>query len=109
MHLGPCAKRHVRCTIISWDARAVTGENLCANPQPVCPREPGEGYEKCHSICKQVGHAEEVALDRAIASDMSLDGALVVIAGHERVCESCMETLQRAGVSEIMIGNEVLA
>ena len=62
---GPCAKRRVSCTIIDRGGRVFTGENDCANPQAVCPRAPGEGYEKCRSICQQAGHAEIMALEAA--------------------------------------------
>lgn len=43
------------------------GENLCEEPQTVCPREVGDGYAKCSSVCRQrAGHAEESALAAAL-------------------------------------------
>lgn len=99
--MGPCAKLVVRCTIVGyWGARFV-GENSCANPQTTCPRLPGEGYDKCVNICRQNGHAEEVAL-RA-AGDIAV-GARAYIEGHTHVCRNCQEVLTAAGVSSFTIG-----
>lgn len=102
--IGPCAKRRVRCTIVARDGRAVTGENECANAQDVCPRGPDEGYEKCHSVCRQVGHAEDVALDKARASDFDFEGAIAVLAGHDRICSACEQALDGAGITEVRFG-----
>lgn len=105
MRAGPCAKRRVRCTIVAPDGRAVTGENWCENSQPTCPRKPGEGYDKCHAICMQVGHAEEVALDMARAEGFRLEGAIAVIAGHEHVCGGCQGALKSAGIDNWTLGD----
>ena len=102
---GPCARRRVRCTIVGMDGRAVTGENWCENPQESCPRAEGEGYDKCHTVCQQAGHAEEVALDMARSIDLPLKGALAVVAGHERVCEGCTRALKTAGVTRWNMGD----
>jgi len=88
------------------DGRAVTGENWCENPQPECPREPGEGYDKCHAVCQQLGHAEEVALDMARAAGFTLKDAVAVIAGHEHVCNGCRAALAAAGVKKRILGDE---
>jgi len=93
--MGPCAKRRVTCTLLLVDGRRVTGENLCENPQPVCPRGPGEGYEKCRTVCRQIGHAEEVAVRNAGGS---APGAVAILEGHTYACQGCQEALQRAGV-----------
>lgn len=104
--MGPCAKRQVRCAIYPKGYAPIAGENECANPQAVCPREPGEGYEKCKTICKQQGHAEIVALERARqwgAED--LQGARAVIMGHYWICEDCGRALRDAGITEVVIRN----
>lgn len=100
---GPCAKRRVYCVIMTRDFRAFDGENDCANPQSVCPRAPGEGYEKCRSICQQAGHAEMVALARAKEAGADLKNALVTLEGHYWICEPCGRALLEAGVSDIRI------
>lgn len=97
-----CAKRHVWCEIEAH-GRLFYGSNACDNPQPVCPREPGEGYEKCKTICRQVGHAEMVALDKAIASGVELKYAHATVGGHYYVCEWCARALRDAGISRILI------
>jgi deoxycytidylate deaminase len=95
-----CAKRTVVCVITS-SSRSVVGVNYCRNPQEVCPREPGEGYEKCKSICDQVGHAEEDALAQAKATGMELRGAVAEISGHEYACSDCQRQLYDAGIKWI--------
>lgn len=100
MTLGPCAKVRVRCTLIAADGRVWVGENDCRNPQPVCPREPGEGYAKCKSICDQPGHAEEMALAQA---GEAARGAVAYVE-HKRVCAGCQAALAAAGVREWRLG-----
>lgn len=93
--MGPCAKRRVLCTIQTPGGIRITGSNDCLNPQPVCPRGPGEGYEKCTTICKQVGHAEAVALNRA---GRLAKGATAILIGHDYYCPDCQQQLFDAGV-----------
>ena len=95
--LGPCAKKEVKCFIIKGK-RVFTGTNECRNPQAFCPREPGEGYEKCKTICKQVGHAEEVALD---AAGKHANGSRAFIQGIGHYCKSCQTKLFAAGVKTL--------
>lgn len=99
---GPCARRVVHCTIRSIDGWQVTGENWCRKPQRTCPRDPGEGYEKCHTICHQEGHAEEVAL-RLAGPRIAAGGAVAIIEGHSHACKSCQEALFAAGVTWLRI------
>ena len=89
--MGPCAKTTVTCVIMTASGERFVGSNACANPQPVCPREPGEGYEKCVSICQQSGHAEREAGDKAA-------GAHAFFHGNTYACKDCQEALYDAGV-----------
>lgn len=93
--LGPCAKRRVRAVLVSRDGEIFTGENLCLTPQQVCPRSPGDDYEKCSSVCNQIGHAEIVAL--AQAGERANGGALSI--NHDRVCEECSVAIEALNVS----------
>lgn len=97
---GPCAKVTVRCTIISPQGRAYEGTNYCLNAQEACPREPGEGYEKCRSVCLQVGHAEQVAADMA---GEDVRGAIAYLEGHTYACQACQERLFGAGLYALRI------
>jgi hypothetical protein len=97
---GPCAKTRVRCTIVAPDGRRWVGENLCASPQPMCPRLPGEDYAKCRSVCAQIGHAEVVA---AILAGSSAIGGVAYIEGHTYACESCKAALALIGVTDVRI------
>ncbi len=91
-----CAKVVVTCTIIAATGERFVGRNDCANPQPVCPRLPGEDYRKCIAICRQAGHAEEVAVK--LAGSKSIN-AVAYIEGHHRICENCESVLQNAFVA----------
>ena len=98
-----CAKTTVYCTIINPAGFKATGHNLCENPQSVCPREDGEGYEKCKTICKQKGHAEEVAIDLA-AGRFEIEGSTAYIEGHSYFCMDCQHKLFSAGVKFLCVG-----
>jgi deoxycytidylate deaminase len=100
-NMGPCAKQTVRCTLVTPDGEHIPGENWCANPQPTCPRDPGEGYEKCRSVCAQEGHAEQVAV--RLAGDRA-KGARAYIEGHTYACMNCQHALFAAGVVSLSIG-----
>lgn len=104
---GPCAKRRVQCLIKPVGMAGIVGENDCANPQKVCPRAPGEGYEKCKSVCQQAGHAEIVALKRAEQwvgdAGGTLDGAKAFLRGHYWICEPCGAALRDAGIKSVEI------
>lgn len=97
-----CAKTTVRCTLVTPSGEHIVGTNACANPQPVCPREPGEGYEKCTTICRQQGHAEVQAV--ALAGDRAR-GARAYIEGHTYACMACQHALFGAGVRSLSIGS----
>lgn len=102
---GPCAKRRVQCLIYPIGMAPIYGENDCANPQTTCPRLPGEGYEKCKTVCQQDGHAELVALRKAKLGDAgsSLWGASAHIRGHHWLCEPCGLALKEAGISKVIL------
>lgn len=97
-----CAKVTVTCTLVTSMGEHFVGTNWCANPQPTCPRAPGEGYDKCRSICLQSGHAEVDALARA---GMKSIGARAYIEGHTYACQHCQEALFGAGVRSLTIGS----
>lgn len=88
-----CAKRRVAAYIMDGDLIVAAGTNRCRAPQPVCPREPGEGYEKCRSICDQEGHAETMAIWNAAERGFDLNepdhGLRMVVLGHHRQCDMC--------------------
>ena len=97
-----CAKAIIRCTIVAEDGSHFVGENWCKNPQEVCPRQPGEGYEKCQSICKQEGHAEEVAVRLA---GNKVKGSRVYLEGHTYACMDCQHAMFGAGIKSFTVGS----
>lgn len=94
-----CARRVVKATLIAADGRRFIGWNYCENPQPVCPRLPGEGYGPCVTVCRQPAHAEVVALD--LAGDAAR-GATVYVEGHTYACGACLDTARRVGASVVL-------
>lgn len=101
MQRGPCAKRRVVCWIYPKWQMPVAGENDCANPQPTCPRLPGEDYTKCKTVCQQDGHAEEIAIQKAKHYRLNLVGAKARIEGHYWMCQACGKALREAGIVEV--------
>jgi deoxycytidylate deaminase len=89
-----CAKKVVRAVIITDDFEVFEGFNDCLNPQERCPRVGNEGYEKCHSICKQTAHAEINAIN---AAGHKAKGARIYV-NHKRICDQCKEAIERAGI-----------
>ena len=100
--LGQCAKQRVRCKLTLSNGKELWGENWCMNAQKECPRGPGEGYEKCKTICNQIGHAEQVAA--RWAEDYHLEGATATLYGHTYFCQTCQEALFAAGVQFLEVG-----
>lgn len=96
-----CSKKIVRCTIITKEGHTFSGENFCLKPQKICPREDGEGYEKCRSICMQPDHAEIDALHASQGAD--LRGAIAIISGIDYMCRPCAKALSAAGVEQIIL------
>lgn len=96
---GPCAKRRVWCVLVTLEGWNIVGENLCRTPQEACPRTEGEGYEKCKTICNQMGHAEEVALRRAESIGLEASHSRAIILGHDHVCDDCDTQLRAKKIS----------
>ena len=99
-----CAKVKVECWIIGNDQQVYYGTNDVLNPQSVCPRTlagetHGQGYEKCHHICQQPGHAEIMAL--AKAGQAARGGTALVT--HDWVCPDCQAALDRAGIAKVVL------
>lgn len=101
--MGPCAKARVVCTIVTPDGRRFVGTNDVDRPQRVCPRGPDSyrgDYELCALVCRQTGHAEQVALANARKWAV---GATAYVE-HHRVCDDCHRMLTKAGIQEIKLG-----
>lgn len=97
---GPCAKAVVTCKILGTRGDTYIGTNECNNPQRVCPREDGEDYTKCKTICDQQGHAELQAIELAGADCRE---GIAILDGHTYFCEYCQHALFDAGIALIGI------
>jgi hypothetical protein len=98
---GPCAKTQVKATILTDSGLRFTGENSCLTAQARCPRNPGEGYGKCKTVCNQPGHAEEIALEKA---GFHARGADVYLEGIGHYCKECQEKLFAGGIRSLRMG-----
>lgn len=98
-----CAKRTVVCIIVARDGRYATGSNICGNPQVSCPREAGEGYQKCKTVCRQGAHAEINALTEAKRIGLLLWGATAYIIGHNHACQDCLRALHDECITDIRL------
>lgn len=103
-----CWKKHVSARLVTRDGQTFDGWNTCTPPWPEgsiishCPRltlPSGERYD----LCGPAQHAEEMALDAAMRYYGShwryhLEGAEMLIYGHEVICANCQQLLKRSGV-----------
>ena len=79
----------------------IVGTNACESPQSTCPRLDHEDYLKCKTICKQIGHAEVVAV--TLAGDKAA-GSQAFLEGHTYICKDCLNVLIGASVYRVTIG-----
>lgn len=110
-----CAKREVFCVIVRKDPlyrgqlNTVWGTNWCQKPRHKCPREEGEDYTKCKTVCNQPAHAEINALERAKAQWGNVSGSMALVIGHHRVCSDCIQALESAGIQLIGVTDQQLS
>lgn len=101
--IGRCAKQVVTAYLVTKDGDTFVGTNFCHNAQKVCPRKDlptGHGYVLCHTICKQAGHAEDVAISIA---GKKAKGSVIYLEGHTYACDYCKMVAKEAGVKDIII------
>lgn len=96
-----CAKRNVIAVLDILDDLYSyhIATNDCNNPQPSCPREDGEDYTKCRTICQQPGHAETELLKLVKGKDLT--HSMLTIIGHDRMCPECTNAVADAGIINI--------
>lgn len=101
--IGPCAKQRVQAIVRMRNTmRIFVGENVGTNPQPQCPRVPGEAYGKCFSICGTLGHAEETALRQVrMAGYLPSDIEAIDVYNHTGPCDHCRALLRDLGLEGV--------
>lgn len=103
----PCYKREVCAVIVDKNGKIATGQNLIYNSTVTeCPRAKGEGYEKCKTVCLQLGHAETEAIKHAKLRKMDLVGANIYLTGHHRICDNCKAACDAEGLNVIIVNGE---
>lgn len=95
-----CVKRMVTAVLVTKDGRHYVGTNSCLEPQVQCPRQDGDDYEKCKTICKQNMHAEASALFQAYPNTI---GSTLYLFGHFHLCDSCTRLCNKLGVKDVVI------
>lgn len=108
-----CAKKRVSCHLYFDDRMFISvGYNDVDTPQEVCPRDKGEGYHKCKTVCGQQSHAEVAAIQNA-ADNMHYaehyHTLVAKVSGIDWVCRDCQLALQdfaRCHGLELLIGFE---
>lgn len=95
-----CAKKQVFCHIYTENGETFIGENWCRTPQLFCPREHGEGLEKCKTICNQDNHAE---VDALLKAGDKAKNATAIVSGITWCCRDCQEKMVEAGIRYIGI------
>ena len=96
-----CAKVRVECWLIHPTGIVFYGSNDCDTPQVKCPREEGEGYDKCGHVCNQQGHAEQVALRKA----GEYSHGCIAFVTHKRICPTCEALLYKHGVDRVYLAS----
>lgn len=121
--MWPCVKQPgVTATIVTPSGMRFVGTNDIAVPVTTCPRidlPRGVGYEKCRDVCKQPGHAEEMAIraaDDFAFGVADLRGSRLYLEGHDEVggpgstypntvtCPKCTQLCCDRGIAEVIVG-----
>jgi hypothetical protein len=106
--VGRCVKQEV-VAVIHNNGKFWIGRNDCLNPQYKCPRgdmPSGQGYDLCKTVCKQIGHAEEVACKEA---GEEAEGGELVLFGHNYCCDKCVNIMKEHKLKGYYIGKEYKA
>ena len=105
--MNPCFKREVAAVIVDKNGRIAVGQNLIYNDKVFeCPRDKGEGYEKCISICNQRGHAETEAIKEGIKLGLELENANLYLMGNHRICDDCSNECKKHNINVIIVNKE---
>lgn len=100
-----CFKRQVMAVIIDKNGNIASGENRISNRAVnQCPRDKGEDYEKCKSICNQEGHAEIMAIKQAKKRGLDLNESFLYLIGHHRICDNCNSECNKENINIVIIG-----
>ena len=99
-------KKQTTYAVIYKDGQAMgVGTNQISEDITECPRDKagfksGKGYHLCKEVCRQAGHAEEMACRDA--GKKALGGTLYLI-GHTYCCDNCIEIMANAGIFEVVL------
>ncbi|WPH68528.1 hypothetical protein [Stenotrophomonas phage BUCTxx99] len=100
-----CVKRPVSAVVTLKDGRILIGGNVCTNPQTKCPRQPGEGYQKCYTVCGQLDHAEQVAIRLLVREQLPGNVrdhvASIDVYNHAGPCDACKRMLGAFGLERL--------
>lgn len=66
----------------------------------------GTNYGPCKDICRQMGHAEAMAINDAIKNGFDSRGASLYLYGHWWCCQNCWQAMIKAGIKEVYLLDE---
>jgi deoxycytidylate deaminase len=106
-----CLKQVVTATIYDKDGKVVVvGRNDIENEEVTeCPRAgmpTGVGYHLCQEVCRQKGHAEVQAIDKAVEMGVDLTTCSLVLEGHTYICQDCVDYMTRHGLMKWTVNAE---
>lgn len=100
-----CAKAVVKARLVTTSGLVFEGENTVTRPQAQCPRAEGEGYDKCTSVCGQLGHAEAMAILAARDAGVAPHGGHMQVFYHH-VCDACQLMMQSLSITWELVDGE---
>lgn len=104
--MKPCLKADVMAMIVDHVGQVATGTNEIQNEfVKKCPRELGEDYTKCKTICQQESHAEIAAIKKAKERGLILEGSKLYLTGHNKPCYNCRKACEKEGITIITMGD----
>ena len=105
--MKPCFKREVCAVIVDKNGKIAVGQNLIYNCFVTeCPRDKGEGYDKCKDVCHQHGHAETEAIKEGKRLGLELKKANLYLTGHYRVCSDCQKACDEHDINVVIVNEE---
>lgn len=96
--LHHCCKTTVYALMLCTDGSMFAGTNMIQCHQDECPREVGELYEKCKTVCKQSWHGETSAIDNCLRLGGDPAGGKMYITGHTICCPGCQGSMKEVGM-----------
>lgn len=102
-----CVKQPTGAVIVV-DGQIVASGTNAGLKVDVCPRvvnkcATGTGYHFCKEVCKQEGHAEEMAAKDFLKKGLKGQPAKLYLWGHWWCCQNCWENMMNAQITTVYL------